>query len=383
MERKILFAASTRSHLVHFHLPYLRALHGEGWTIHAAFGGPEDEVPWTTRSICLPLEKKMTAPSNFRCAARIRTLVRQEGYDAVIVHTSLAAFFVRLGLLGLKERPVVINMVHGYLFHRDTPIFKRRLLLAAEQLTAPVTDLLLTMNDEDFTLAQTHGLGKKITYIPGIGVDFSRLDTPSDPAGLRGTLDISEDTFVLLYPAEFSPRKSQHVLLRALTALPPNFTLVLPGSGALLEECKALAERLGVRGQVLFPGHVTDMAPWYAMADFAVSASRSEGLPFNIMEAMHCALPVVASDVKGHRDLIRNGQNGLLYPYGDWNACARTILRLAADSSLSAALAHQAREDAEQYALDRVFPQVMCSYLGALTAPRSAPKPIASLDSPL
>ena len=115
MEKKILFAASTRSHLVHFHLPYLRALHEQGWTIHAAFGGPEGEIPWTDRVLPLPLKKKLTAPGNFRAAAMVRKLVREQGYDAVIVHTSLAAFFIRLALMHMKNRPVVINMVHALL----------------------------------------------------------------------------------------------------------------------------------------------------------------------------------------------------------------------------------------------------------------------------
>ena len=375
MEKKVLYVASTRAHLVHFHLPYLQALAQEGWTVHAAFGGPGDDVPWTQRSICLPLEKKMTAPGNFRCAHLVRSLVRAEDYDVVIVHTSLAAFFVRFGLLGLKKRPAVINMVHGYLFDADSSPLKKQVLLAAERLTAPVTDLLLTMNDEDLQIAQQHKLGKQIASVPGVGVDFSRVDIPADPAALRRSLGIAEDTFVLLYPAEFSKRKSQHVLVHALTALPANFVLVLPGSGALLEECKALAASLGVSGQVIFPGYITDMAPWYAMADISVSASRSEGLPFNIMEAMHCALPVVASRVKGHCDLISHEHNGLLYPYGDWNTCARQILRLAQDPDLAVSLSRQAKEDVEEYALDRVFPQVMDAY-GTVLAPSAAEVPV-------
>lgn len=364
MEKKLLYAASTRSHLLHFHLPYLRALHEEGWIVHAAFGGPEEEVPWTQRSISIPLEKRMTAPSNFRAAVLVRRVVRQEGYDAIIVHTALAAFFIRLALLGLKKRPSVINMVHGYLFDRRTNPLKRLLLLTAERITAPVTDLLLTMNAWDHETAVRCRLGSQIVHIPGVGVDFARLDCSRQRvrSDMRRRLNLSEDAVVLLYPAEFSTRKSQHVLLRALTLLPANFVLALPGSGARLEECKALAASLGVARQVIFPGYVADMAPWYAAADLAVSASRSEGLPFNIMEAMYCALPVVASDVKGHCDLISHGQNGLIYPYGDWNTCAQQILRLARDPDLACSLARQAQKDVQSYALEQVFPQVMAAY---------------------
>ena len=227
------------------------------------------------------------------------------------------------------------------------------------------------MNAEDFDIARRHKLGGKVLSVPGVGVDFSRLDTPSDPAALRRSLGISADAFVLLYPAEFSKRKSQQVLLRALTALPANFVLVLPGTGARLDACKSLACELGIRSQVLFPGYVEDMAPWYAMADLAVSASRSEGLPFNVMEAMYCGLPVVASDVKGHRDLICDGETGLLYPYADWQDCARQILCLSRDPELSAGLAQQGQENVQQYALGRVFPEIMDCYHRAIPTPVS------------
>ena len=238
------------------------------------------------------------------------------------------------------------------------------LLLGAERLTAPVTDLLLTMNAWDHETAVRYQLGRRILHIPGVGVDFSRLDChrKSVRTQMRRQLNLSDDAFVLLYPAEFSPRKSQHVLLRALTLLPANFVLVLPGSGTQLEKCKALAASLGVAQQTIFPGYVTDMAPWYAAADCAVSASRSEGLPFNVMEAMYCALPIVASDVKGHFDLISHGQNGLLYPYGDGNACAQQLLRLARQPELAHALAQQAQTDVASYGLEPVFPQVMDAY---------------------
>ena len=364
MKKKILYAASTRSHLLHFHQPFLRALHEDGWAVHAAFGGPPDDVPWTERTVSLPLEKRMTSPANFRATALVRRLIRQEEYDAIIVHTSLAAFFIRLALFGLKKRPVVINMVHGYLFDQRTPPLKRMLLLGAERLTAPVTDLLLTMNAWDHETAVRYQLGHRILHVPGVGVDFSRLDChrQSVRTQLRRQLNLSDDAFVLLYPAEFSARKSQHVLLRALALLPANFMLALPGSGTQLEACKELAASLGVAQQTIFPGYVTDMAPWYAAADCAVSASRSEGLPFNVMEAMYCALPMVASDVKGHCDLISHGENGLLYPYGDEHACAQQLLHLARQPELAHALALQAQTDVASYGLEQVFPQVMDAY---------------------
>jgi len=371
MAGKILFVASTRSHILSFHLPYLEALHREGFQIHGAWGGTEGDVPFVDRITYLPFKKQMTSPKNFLVSKLLRRQLRDENYDCVIVHTSLAAFFTRLAILGLKNRPKVINMAHGYLFDDQTSLPKRMILLAAEKLTAHVTDLLITMNEWDYQAAQKHRLGRAIVKVPGIGVDFPRLDRQSADCSvsIRQVLWFSDDDFLLIYPAEFSQRKSQHVLLRALVELPEHVKLVLPGSGILLEECKALAAELNVAHRVAFPGYITEMGPWYRCCNAAVSASRIEGLPFNIMEAMYYGLPIVATAVKGHEDLISDGVSGLLYPYGDYGACAKQICRFLDDSAFAAALAQSARQSMDQYALQEVFPRVMALYHSVLPVP--------------
>ena len=258
--------------------------------------------------------------------------------------------------------------MHGYLFDDDTPALKRGVLLSAERLTAPQTDLLLVMNEWDYRVATGYRLGKRVAKIPGMGVVFSRLEaeTRTDGMRLRRELGIAEDAFVLLYAAGFSPRKSQPVLIRAMKALPGNTVLALCGRGATWEECRSLARTLGMEGRVLFPGQVSDMPAWYRMGDACVSASRSEGLPFNVMEAMYAGLPVIASRVKGHVDLIEDGTNGLLYEYGDVEACARQVTRLMADASLRQTLSAVARASAEAYRLETVLPIVMDRYLSTL-----------------
>ena len=360
MTRKVLFTASTFSHIRNFHLPYLEYFQNHGWAVHVACGGETAPIPHADRVIRLPFKKRMLSPKNLRAAAMLRKEIRREGYDLISTHTSLAAFFTRLAVKGMKGRPPVVNTVHGYLFDDQAPALKRKILLAAERFTAPQTDLLLTMNRWDHELARRYSLGKRTANIPGVGVDFSRFDQESLGAGpaLRSEWGILQDAFVLIYPAEFSKRKSQEVLIQALAELPERAVLVLPGQGALLEQCKALAVRLGLEERVVFPGQIGNMALWYAMADAAVSASRIEGLPFNVMEAMYCGLPVAASAVKGHTDLIAHGETGLLYPYGDVAACAAALRTLMDSEPLRRDLRQAARESVRQYELDRVLPQV-------------------------
>ena len=364
MENKVLFTASTYSHILNFHLPYLRWFRQQGWTVHVACGGAPAPIPDANRVIPVPFQKSMGSPDNFKAAATLRRMIRAENYTLISTHTSLAAFFTRLAVKGMRDRPLVVNTVHGYLFDESTPTMKRKILLTAERFVAAQTDLLMTMNRWDYELARREKLGKRVVHIPGMGVDFSKLEQPcmDDGSALRREWGIPEDAFVLIYPAEFSVRKSQSVLIEAMPQLPENCVLVLPGQGVLLEKCRDFSQQLGLTGRVIFPGQIHGMGPWYAAADAAVSASRIEGLPFNVMEAMYFGLPIVVSRVKGHTDLIRESVSGLLYQYGDVDACAAAIRRLMESAALRRELGRNAREEAEQYSLDRVMPEVLRRY---------------------
>ena len=360
--------ASTQSHIHHFHLPYLQWFQSRGWQVHVACGAVTQPCPFCDRLIALPFEKSMGSVRNFVAAVKLRRLIRRERYDLLITHTALAAFFTRLSLLGLRKRPKVVCVVHGYLFDQNTPAFKRWLLAAAERLTAGKTDLLLTMNQWDYRFAKQNRLGSKVENIPGIGVDFSRFCpvAPETVRMLRSSRGIPQDACLLLYAAEFSARKNQETLLRAMKLLPDRLHLALAGNGGMLEEMKQLAETLGISERIHFLGYVNQMPDWYGAADMAVSTSRSEGLPFNIMEAMAMKLPVVATAVKGHEDLIIPGETGLLFPFGDSEACAAQIRYLLDHTDHAMAMGAAARTAVKSYDLTCVLPQVTRAYLRVL-----------------
>ena len=329
--RKILYVASSFGHLASFHRPYLRWFAQQGCEVHAAAGGEPCALDGVSRFISLPLEKCMFSPRNVFAAHQLRALLRREDYALVSLHTSLAAFFARLALRpAWKGRPVVMNTVHGYLFDDATPLLKRQLLLSAERLTAPVTDWLLTMSRQDDDIAHHYALGKDIRFTRGMGIDTPHFTPPDEAhkAQLRTQLGLDSSALILVYAAEFSGRKNQSTLIQAMPRLPENTVLVLLGRGERLEECRALAETLGVASRVRFPGFVQNTKDYYQAADLCVSSSRSEGLPFNIMEAMACGLPVIASDVKGHQDLVHPGVTGLLYPFGDADAFSGAVHQL-------------------------------------------------------
>lgn len=367
MNPRVLFTASTPSHIRNFHLPYLHAFQELGFSVDVACGAPVGEIPYADQVISLPFQKKITALDNWKATRILKKRFRQVSYSLVVTHTSLAAFFTRLALPRGQARPPVVNMAHGYLFDLEKPGVKNRLLFHAERLTAKGTDLVLTMNAQDHSIAQRFRLGQRVDSVPGVGVDFTPLDNAlSAPASLPCPINLPEDAFCLLYAAEFSHRKNQSLLIRGLAELPERVHLLLPGQGALLEDCKQLAKELGVAQRVHFPGQVANIAPWYALADGAVSASRSEGLPFNIMEAMYAGLPIVATAVKGHTDLLTHGQTGLLFPPENPTAFADAVHRLLADPDPARRMGQAAHQAVLPYSLPQVLPQVMEEYLSVL-----------------
>lgn len=364
---KVLYAASTFDHLRSFHLPYLQALCDAGCAVVALAGGDPAGLPKDVRCVAEPFTKSFTSPRNLAAVRDVARLQRRERFDLVLVHTSLAAFFVRLGVaLAGKGATRVVNTVHGYLFDGASPLLRRALMLGAEKLVAGATDLVVTMNAQDTAIAVRYRLGRGgVERVDGMGVrlDGRQPAAPERKRAARRELGLADDAFVMLYAAEFSERKNQRMLVEALPGLPERAVLALPGYGDLFDDCRACAEGLGVAGRVRMPGYVRGLGVWQAAADACVSSSRFEGLPFHAVEAMACGLPLVLSAVKGHEDLAGDGACGLLYPYGDVAAFQACVGRLMADDRLRARMGAEACDRARRYGLDRVMPQVMRLYL--------------------
>ena len=335
-------------------------------SVTAAAAGNGRGLPAETGFFSVPFTKRMLSPRNLEATRLLAGLMRREKFDEVVCHTSLAAFFTRLGVMLSGQRPRVVNVVHGYLFDDATPLPRRLVMLGAERITRRVTDDILVMNAQDRRIARKNRLCRgQVALIPGMGVPLDRFAPPSpeERARARRELDLPEDALVLVCAAEFSPRKNQAVLLRSMARLPEDVYLLLPGDGTLLESCRALAGELGIGRRVRFPGQAEDVRPYLRAADACVSASRSEGLPFHVMEAMGCALPCVLSAVKGHEDLLTGGKCGILYPYGDDAALAGAVEKLRADPGLRRELGIQGRERVRTYALDKVLPLLLPWFL--------------------
>lgn len=304
---KILIAASSMVHINNFHRPYIERFKEMGHDVYvmASGEGADFNVPFKKRSLSF---------SNFKLSYKIRAMLKKEEFDVIYLHTSLAAFWVRMALRGVKKKPYVINTVHGYLFGSSSGRIHNRLYLFCERLLKKQTDDIVVMNREDYEIATKNKLCKGQVYLTnGMGVNFKSEEvTP---------IKRNDGKISLMYVGEISKRKNQIFLAEAMKYL-EGYTLTLVGDGDGRAEIEELVSKNNLGDRVFITGFTKQAYEYIAGCDIYVSASGIEGLPFNIMEAMYLGKPIVASDVKGQNDLL---SAECLYPFNDTGAYVQLV----------------------------------------------------------
>ena len=299
----------------------------------------------------VPFEKRIFSAANAKCRRMIKEIVEREGFDVILLNTSLAAYHIRRAL-PVKSRPRVVNLVHGYLFSEKKRGLKGSMLLFAERLERKKTDKILVMNNEDLKIAKKWSLSASEPIMTlGMGATCKPEGVPRDEIRKEHG---AEDKLVLSFVGELSKRKNQRMLIEALPEIKStlrNAVLWLIGEGDELEPLKQLAKRLGVDDSVLFLGRSDNPCDFIRASDVYVSAAKIEGMPFNIIEALGTGVPIVASDIKGHRDLLSTGA-GILYPDGDKASFVRGVISA---KKASDAMKTVASEVYGKYSFDNVF----------------------------
>jgi len=303
----------------------------------------------------IPLRRSPWRPENAMALVALVRLMRRGRYHLVHVHTPTAAFLGRISAR-LAGVPAVLYTAHGFHFYRGAPLLNWLLYYPAEWFLARWTDGLLVMNEEDHRRALRLPVRGRVHLAPGVGVPIP--DEPAPAPKVReqrlARLGIPPGSRVAIVAGELSPTKNVGQALRAwrlvLREL-PGASLLVVGDGSQRRRLERLTRRLGISASVRFLGFRRDLGDLLGLADVLVTASRREGLPRVVMEAMAAGLPVVATDVRGNRDLVIHGETGMLVPPGDDGPMAGALVGLLRDGALRASLGRRARERAESFRL--------------------------------
>jgi glycosyltransferase involved in cell wall biosynthesis len=265
---------------------------------------------------------------------------RKHQFDVVHTHTPKAGL---LGPVAAKVAgvPVVVHTIHGLLFHDRMPLWKRWLFWLPEKITATFSDFLLSQSKEDLAVATKSGLCStaKIKYL-GSGIDVAKL-SPCHSNGLRHStrteLGISDTDIVIGSVARLVYEKGFAELFAAATELVGRhnswkFVMIGPKEKGPRDAVPASEiEALSRTGSVFFLNWRDDVARWYAAMDIFVLPSHREGVPRACMEAAAMELPVIATDIRGCREVVKCNETGILVPIKDSQALVAAIETLAQD----------------------------------------------------
>lgn len=335
--KKILYVASRISHITNFHLPYIEQLKKNN-TVHVLSQGISDIN--VDKIYNINFEKKINSIKNIKTIIDVKKILEQEKYDLIITNTTLASFIVRISkqISCVKNYGKLINIVHGYLFSNNTPFLKKILYILAEKMCVPSTDKIITMNKEDYHLAKKYKLcSYDITNIKGMGIPTPPSYNKEIKSKIRESFDINEHDILLTYAAELSNRKNQISLINSMPKILniiPNIKLILAGTGELKDYYDLEIKKNSLEDNIFLVGYISPIKELLFSSDIVISSSKSEGLPFNIMEAMSLKIPVMASNVKGHTDLIVDNYNG--YLFNDEDELIEKLLHLINNKDIEA-----------------------------------------------
>ena len=355
---KILFVANVaKEHLNKFHISTIRALKRRGWQVDCASNGDEP-VPECDHDLKMSWKRSPFTAGTFKGLSELKKVLKNEHYDIIYCHTPVGGLEARLAAKNArKEGTKVVYCAHGLHFYEGAPKKNWLVFYPVEKALAGRTDVLFTVNREDYKLAcEKFGKkGCKIELVPEVGINTKRLqveDPESARKEVRERYGIPADAFLCVYIAELIDNKNQGMLLQMLKRLIEDGRkahLMLVGPDHADGKFQAEAEALGIADHVTFTGWQSDIGPLLYASDVCVASSIREGFGINLAEAMYCGLPVVATDNRGHRMIVEDGVHGFLVPVDDADAMAKRVAELMDDPDVYAKYAHQdaAKFDAE------------------------------------
>ena len=253
----------------------------------------------------------------------------------------------------------VIYTAHGFHFYKGAPLFNWLIYYPIEKYLAKMTDIIVTINEEDYERAK--GFNSKVFKIDGVGVNLEKFYpclSVTDKEKLRCEYNFANDDFILLYTAEFIPRKNHVVLFNILPELKrliPNLKVILCGKGVLLDYYKEYAENKKMTEYVVFTGYTNNVADYCRLSDLLVMPSLQEGLPLALIEAIATGLPVVASRIRGHTDVIENDVNGYLYTVDDEDQLKELILKLKNNPNIMKRMSEENVQKSKIYSIENAI----------------------------
>lgn len=361
--KKVLIVSTTDNMIGNFMIPHIKQMQQMGAEVHcvcnkrgfhfdlvASETGAKMHDVYLTR---FPFNPKLIKGYN-----AIKKLVKENGYD--LIHCMQPVGGVMGRMVAKKFNIPCLYTAHGFHFYKGAPIQNRLIYKTIEKFFAKYTDMLVTMNQEDYEASKT--MKAKNTYkINGIGVDLTKYkkDESFDRNEFRKSLGLAEDDYVLVSVGELNKNKNTLMLVDVLNKIKnEKVKYLICGEGPLKEEYEEKIKEFGLEDRVRLLGFRRDIPNILNAADLYLMPSFREGLSKAMMEAMAYGLPVVGSKIRGNVDLIGENEGGILVAPDDEEAFTKAIEQLSQDKLLNTQYSERNLEFIKNFSIETVLKQM-------------------------
>jgi len=341
---KILYVTTIGSTMGFFD-SLIKILLADGHTVDMATNVSISKIPERCNGLgCkvynIDCSRNPLSKSNLKVTKQLKSLVQDGDYDIVHCHTPIAAALTRLACRKLRKDGLkVFYTAHGFHFYKGAPFKNWLIYYPIEKICSYMTDVLITINREDYARACKKMKAKKVEYVPGVGIDVEKFRDfdfeDCERNEFRSELGIPSDAKLLVSVGELNENKNHQVVLKAVSLLEDkNIHYAIAGEGESAEQLKNLAKELGISDRFHLLGYRNDVEKLYKEADICCLPSFREGLPVAVIEGMASGLPIVVADNRGTRDLCENGVNGFICNPSSPEEFATAITKILSDNAL-------------------------------------------------
>ncbi|MBX9136329.1 MULTISPECIES: glycosyltransferase family 4 protein [unclassified Clostridium] len=331
--KKILYITTLSRTINAFLIPHIEMLLDNGYQVDCACANDQNInkilLNKGVRIFGIPFSRSPLKVNNLKAFMRLREIQKINNYDIVHVHTPIAAIYGRLLKLSYPNLKTIYT-AHGYHFLKGGSKLAWLVYYPIEKIMAKLTDVIININKEDYEITKEK-LKPRISYLlNGVGLDLSKYKKLSNDEILekKKELGITDNDFIVLMIAELNKNKNHIQLINAIDTLKKqysNIKVFCIGDGDMREDLEQQIISRNLQNNIFMLGYRQDVNKLINISDIGILMSYREGLPRNIMEFMASGRKVIATNIRGCRDLICNETVGTLVNVGDYEETAKAI----------------------------------------------------------
>jgi len=370
MKNDVLIVSSVASMIEQFNMPNIKLLKQMGFEIHVGCNFESGNNISDERISQLKNELKnlgvriyqidfsrnvYNVYRNVKAYRQLKRIVEKNEFNFIHCHSPIGGVCSRI--VGAQKKVKVVYTAHGFHFFNGASLFSWLVYFPIEKILSKFTDLIITINNEDYEFSKKNFGVSKTDFIHGVGVDFNKFNRKNDyEKDLKSELGFNKEDILILSVGELNKNKNHEIIIKAFSDFKgKNIHYLICGKGKLESYLSKISNQIGVRSQVHFLGYREDISNIYQISDIFAFPSFREGLSVSLMEAIASGMPIVCSSIRGNVDLVEDQYNGFLIGNNNSHQYAEKLLELINDKKLRTIFSTNGINKMKNYNLDIVM----------------------------